>query len=142
MKDIDDLNLPEDIHYSKDHELARQENGEIRIGIDDYAQDQLGEVVYVELPQVGATFEQGAEFGTVESVKAVAELYMPIPLGPTNLTPPSQAILTTSSSSTFPSVPISAKPAVIMTAPLIPFLTQSLIAWGTIAAGKRLLPDA
>jgi len=78
MKEIDELNLPEDVRYTKDHEWARLENGEMRVGIDDYAQDQLGEVVYVELPQVGETFEKGAEFGTVESVKAVAELYMPV----------------------------------------------------------------
>jgi glycine cleavage system H protein len=48
------------------------------IGISDYAQDQLGDIVFVELPQVGDTFEKGAEFGTVESVKAVSELYMPL----------------------------------------------------------------
>lgn len=78
MKEIEELNLPEDVRYTQDHEWARLENGEIRVGIDDYAQDQLGEVVYVELPQVGEPFEKGAEFGTVESVKAVAELYMPV----------------------------------------------------------------
>ena len=79
MKEIEELNLPDDIRYSKDHEWARQEEGGVvRIGIDDYAQDQLGEVVFVELPQIGDSFQAGAEFGTVESVKAVAELYMPV----------------------------------------------------------------
>jgi len=48
------------------------------VGINDYAQDQLGDIVYVELPRVGDTFEKGEEFGTVESVKAVSELYMPV----------------------------------------------------------------
>ncbi len=78
MKELHELNLPEDIRYAKDHEWARQEGDTFTIGIDDYAQDQLGDIVYVELPEVGATFEQGDEFGTVESVKAVSELYMPL----------------------------------------------------------------
>ncbi len=78
MKELPELNLPEDVHYSKDHEWARKENGRIRVGIDDYAQDQLGEIVYVELPKPGDVFSTGAEFGTVESVKAVSELFMPM----------------------------------------------------------------
>ena len=78
MKEIGELVLPEDVRYAEDHEWA-QPNGEvIRIGISDYAQDQLGDIVFVELPQVGDVFGKGDEFGTVESVKAVSELYMPI----------------------------------------------------------------
>lgn len=78
MKEISDLILPDDIRYAEDHEWARLEGEKIRVGIDDYAQDQLGDIVFVELPQVGDTFEKDEEFGTVESVKAVSELYMPV----------------------------------------------------------------
>jgi len=78
MKEIGELNLPDDLRYAEDHEWARSESGNIRVGIDDYAQDQLGDIVYVDLPQVGDTFAKGEEFGSVESVKAVSELYLPI----------------------------------------------------------------
>jgi len=78
MKEIGELQLPDDVRYAEDHEWARSEGENTRVGISDYAQDQLGDIVYVELPQVGDTFNKGEEFGTVESVKAVAELYMPI----------------------------------------------------------------
>ena len=78
MKEISQLILPDDVRYAEDHEWARPEGEKVRIGIDDYAQDQLGDVVFVELPQVGDTFAKDEEFGTVESVKAVSELYMPI----------------------------------------------------------------
>ena len=78
MKEISELNLPDDLRYAEDHEWARSEGGNIRVGIDDYAQDQLGDIVYVDLPQVGDTFAKGEEFGSVESVKAVSELYLPI----------------------------------------------------------------
>ena len=78
MKEINELQLPDDVRYTEDHEWARVEGERIKAGICDYAQDQLGDIVYVELPQVGDTFDKGQEFGTVESVKAVAELYMPI----------------------------------------------------------------
>lgn len=78
MKEIDELNLPDDVRYAEDHEWIRSEGDKVRIGINDYAQDQLGDIVFVELPQSGDTFEKGEEFGTVESVKAVSELYMPI----------------------------------------------------------------
>jgi len=78
MKSIDELNLPEDCRYTQDHEGARAEGDKVRVGISDYAQDQLDDIVFVELPQVGDTFEKGQEFGTVESVKAVSELYMPV----------------------------------------------------------------
>lgn len=78
MKEISELNLPEDLKYSKDHEWTKVEGDIVTIGIDDYAQDQLGEVVFVELPEVGDTFSEGDEFGTVESVKAVSEMYIPV----------------------------------------------------------------
>ncbi|MFO7751344.1 MAG: glycine cleavage system protein GcvH [Desulfobacteraceae bacterium] len=78
MKEISELNLPEDLKYSDDHEWARAEGETVTIGINDYAQDQLGEIVFVELPEVGDTFEKGKEFGTVESVKAVSDMLMPV----------------------------------------------------------------
>ena len=78
MKEISELNLPDDLRYAEDHEWARLESDNIRVGIDDYAQDQLGDIVYVDLTQVGDTFSKGEEFGSVESVKAVSELYLPI----------------------------------------------------------------
>jgi glycine cleavage system H protein len=78
MKEISELNLPEDVRYADDHEWAKKSGDTVRIGISDYAQDQLGDIVFVELPEVGSTFNKGDEFGTVESVKAVSELYMPI----------------------------------------------------------------
>ncbi len=78
MKEIGELNLPETVRYSDDHEWAREDAGHFSIGVSDYAQDQLGDIVYVELPEVGTELERGQEFGTVESVKAVSELYMPL----------------------------------------------------------------
>ncbi len=78
MKAISELILPEDVRYADDHEWAKTNGDVVRIGISDYAQDQLGDIVFVELPDVGTPFAKGDEFGTVESVKAVSELYMPI----------------------------------------------------------------
>ena len=78
MKEINELNFPDDIRYAKSHEWAKLEGDTVKVGISDYAQDQLGDIVFVEMPETGQTFAQGAEFGTVESVKAVSELYMPI----------------------------------------------------------------
>jgi glycine cleavage system H protein len=78
VKDISELIFPENIRYTKDHEWARLEGDIVIAGISDYAQDQLGDVVYVELPPVGDRFENEEAFGTVESVKAVSELFMPI----------------------------------------------------------------
>lgn len=78
MKEVEELNIPENAKYTKDHEWARVEGDIVAIGINDYAQDQLGEVVFVELPEIGDSFEKGDEFGTVESVKAVSEIYMPV----------------------------------------------------------------
>jgi len=78
MKEIAELNFPGNVRYSESHEWIEAAGETARLGITDYAQDQLGDIVFVELPDVGETFEKGAEFGTVESVKAVSELYMPV----------------------------------------------------------------
>ncbi len=78
MKSIDELNLPVDCRYTQDHEWARIDGEKIRVGVSDYAQDQLGDIVFLELPQVGDVFKKGEVLGTVESVKAVSELYMPV----------------------------------------------------------------
>ena len=71
-------NVPEDLHYSKDHEWVRVEGNEAIIGITDYAQDSLGDVVYVELPKPGDEFAPNEPFGSVESVKAVSEVFTPV----------------------------------------------------------------
>ena len=78
MKALNEINLPDNLKYFEDHEWVESKDGTLRIGISDYAQDQLGDIVYVDLPQVGDTFDKGEEFGTVESVKAVSELFMPL----------------------------------------------------------------
>ena len=78
MKDIDELNIPYHIKYGDTHEWSELKGDMVKIGISDYAQDQLGDIVFVELPEVGTSFSRGDEFGTVESVKAVSELYMPV----------------------------------------------------------------
>ena len=69
---------PADLKYSKDHEWVRLSGSKANVGITDYAQRQLGDVVYLELPDVGRAFKKGDVFGTIESVKAVSELYSPI----------------------------------------------------------------
>lgn len=71
-------NTPEDLAYTKDHEWVRVKGEEAAVGITDHAQQQLGDVVYVELPKVGDKFETSEPFGSVESVKAVSEIYMPM----------------------------------------------------------------
>ena len=71
-------NVPEELHYSKDHEWIRMEGGTGTVGITDHAQHALGDVVYVELPKVGDRFAAHEVFGSVESVKAVSELYCPV----------------------------------------------------------------
>lgn len=78
MKEISQLQFPDDVFYSPDHEWARIDGGIITVGIDDFAQDQMGDIVYVELPEVGDSFDKDDEFGTVESVKAVSEIFMPL----------------------------------------------------------------
>ena len=71
-------NVPEDLHYSKDHEWVRVDGDQAIIGITDYAQNSLGDVVYVELPKAGEEFAANEPFGSVESVKAVSEVFTPI----------------------------------------------------------------
>ena len=72
------MSVPEHLRYSTDHEWALAEGNVVRIGITDYAQDALGDVVYVELPQVGDRVERGEPFGEVESTKSVSELFAPV----------------------------------------------------------------
>ncbi|MEO8520818.1 MAG: glycine cleavage system protein GcvH [Acidobacteriota bacterium] len=69
---------PTDLKYTKDHEWVRLDGDQARVGITDYAQKQLGDVVYLELPEVGRSVARGDVFGTIESVKAVSELYAPV----------------------------------------------------------------
>src|SRR5829696_5803456 len=69
---------PSELKYTKDHEWVRVAGEEARVGITDYAQKQLGDVVYLELPDVGRVLEKGEVFGTIESVKAVSELFSPV----------------------------------------------------------------
>jgi glycine cleavage system H protein len=69
---------PADVKFTKDHEWIRLSGGEAEVGITDYAQNQLGDVVFVELPDVGRTVARGDVFGTIESVKAVSELFTPM----------------------------------------------------------------
>lgn len=78
MKELNELNIPENLGYTEDHEWAQKTGETIKIGVSDYAQDQLGDIVFAELPAVGDTFNKGDEFGTLESVKAVSELYIPM----------------------------------------------------------------
>ena len=70
--------IPADRRYSKDHEWALLQDGLVRVGITDYAQDALGDVVFVQLPEVGATVEAGQSLGEVESTKSVSDVYAPV----------------------------------------------------------------
>ena len=72
------MSYPSDLKYTKDHEWVKIDGGTAKVGITDYAQKQLGDVVYLELPEVGRTLKKGEVFGTIESVKAVSELYSPV----------------------------------------------------------------
>ena len=78
MKELNELNLPNEVLYSEEHEWAKPIKEKIRVGISDYAQDQMGDIVFVEMPEEGLRFGKGDAFGTLESVKAVTELYMPV----------------------------------------------------------------
>jgi glycine cleavage system H protein len=78
MKELDELQLPDGIGYTDDHEWAKITGDTVLIGVSDYAQDQMGDIVFVELPAIGDNFAKGEVFGTLESVKAVSELYMPM----------------------------------------------------------------
>ncbi|MEF8873121.1 MAG: glycine cleavage system protein GcvH [Candidatus Thermoplasmatota archaeon] len=70
--------IPDDLVYSKDHEWIKVDDGKVRYGITDHAQDELGDIVYVELPEEGEKVEKGDMVGVIESVKAVSDLYIPI----------------------------------------------------------------
>ena len=73
-----DYDFPEELLYTKEDEWIRREGDRVVIGVSDFAQKQLGDIVFVELPEVGGSLEVGASFGTIESVKAVSDLYAPI----------------------------------------------------------------
>jgi len=70
--------IPDDLHYSREDEWARADGSSVTVGVTDYAQQQLGDIVFVELPEPGAVLRKGEPFGVVESVKAVSELYAPV----------------------------------------------------------------
>ncbi len=72
------MDYPEDVKYTKEHEWAREEDGRVRVGITDYAQDALGDVVYVDIPQTGTEVKAGQPFGEVESTKSVSDVYSPV----------------------------------------------------------------
>ena len=72
------MNVPDDRRYTKDHEWARLDEGRVRIGITDYAQDALGDVVFVQLPEVGLVVEAGGACSEVESTKSVSDIYAPV----------------------------------------------------------------
>jgi glycine cleavage system H protein len=73
------VQIPEDLRYAENHEWARSEgNGAVRVGITDYAQDALGDIVFVDLPDVGRTVSAGEAFGEVESTKSVSDVYAPV----------------------------------------------------------------
>ena len=78
MKELHELDLPEGLRYSDDHEWATAEGENVKIGISDYAQDQLGEIIFVEMPEVGDMLNKGDNFGSLESVKAVSDMVMPM----------------------------------------------------------------
>lgn len=72
------MDAPEDLRYTREHEWARREGGRVTVGITDFAQKELGDVVYVDLPPPGREFSRGETFGVVESVKTVSDLYSPV----------------------------------------------------------------
>jgi glycine cleavage system H protein len=72
------MKIPDDLRYSAEHEWVRTEGGRVRVGITDYAQDALGDIVYVELPAVGTEVAAGGKMGEVESTKSVSEIYAPV----------------------------------------------------------------
>jgi glycine cleavage system H protein len=72
------MSIPEDLKYSEDHEWTRKDGDLLVVGITDYAQGELGDVVYLDLPSVGDTFDKKEPFGSIEAVKAAADLYMPV----------------------------------------------------------------
>jgi len=75
---LSDYDFPRELHYSAEDEWARRDGDIVTIGVTDYAQQQLGDVVFVELPEAGSQVAQGETFGVIESVKAVSDLYAPV----------------------------------------------------------------
>ena len=73
-----DYDIPKDLRYSREDEWLRREGDRVTVGVTDYAQQQLGDIVFVELPEVGSEVEHGAAFGVIESVKAVSDLFAPL----------------------------------------------------------------
>jgi glycine cleavage system H protein len=78
MVKVQDINIPDDLLYIEEHQWAKIEDTNVRVGITDYAQKALRDIVYVELPEKGTEVESMSEFGSIESVKAVSELYAPV----------------------------------------------------------------
>lgn len=78
MKELNEVVFNEEFRYTEEHEWVSTAGDTLMVGISDYAQDQLGDIVFVEMPEVGAVFGRGEQFGTLESVKAVSELYLPV----------------------------------------------------------------
>jgi glycine cleavage system H protein len=78
LKEIDELNLPDNVRYAETHEWARLEGAVVRVGISDYAQEQLGDLTFVEMPNLGEVLRKGEQFGVVESTKAVSEVFIPV----------------------------------------------------------------
>ncbi|MBV6507188.1 MAG: Glycine cleavage system H protein [Acidimicrobiales bacterium] len=72
------MNVPDDLRYSADHEWAKLEDGRVRVGITDYAQDALGDIVYVQVPELGSRVEKRETFSEVESTKSVSDIYAPV----------------------------------------------------------------
>jgi len=72
------MHVPDELRYTQDHEWARVEDGRLRVGITDYAQDALGDVVFVQLPDVGGSVDAGGSLGEVESTKSVSDIYAPV----------------------------------------------------------------
>jgi glycine cleavage system H protein len=72
------MNIPDDLKYSKEHEWAKDENGIVLVGITDYAQGELGDIVFIDLPEPGKTVAQNDSFGTIEAVKAASDIYCPV----------------------------------------------------------------
>lgn len=73
-----EFDVPEELYYTESHEWVEQRNGSVRIGITDFAQDELGDIVFVELPSTGDTLERDEIFSVIESIKAVSDIYSPV----------------------------------------------------------------
>ncbi|AFM24174.1 glycine cleavage system H protein [Desulfomonile tiedjei DSM 6799] len=78
MKALEEVNLPDNLRYAETHEWVRLDGDIAFVGVSDYAQDSMGDITFVEFPQVGDTLQKGEQFGSLESTKAVSELFMPV----------------------------------------------------------------